>query len=355
MKKILLIAICLLMTACANSKLAIKELKPMEQTSFMITPQLVYPYKDGFFTCGQDNYLYYYEHLDKAVQISELSYRNDKPYSDATNEKLRYEDTLTGGYIVVYDEQLLYLSHYLNSDGEQHFNLISLSLDGKKRSIIMSFPYEPIAFTVHRGKVFTMETDENLVSTLHVYDENGKEVFTRKLAGASGRLFADGEWVYYSDVMASSNVTRRIHVDDLQESQVFEGDPVYFTNNGLFSRSHPSYENNAMSYTDNRIEDMEGNIVFQSDNNQVIQYFDDDRIYISNKSNDHIIYQVYDYDGNLVQTIDPADSAISSPWMDIYRIIDGQILTSIIAENGLGFMACNIEDGACRLLDNVYE
>ena len=73
MKKILLIAICLLMTACENNKLAIKELKPMEQTSFMITPQLVYPYKDGFFTCGQDNYLYYYEHLDKAVQISELS------------------------------------------------------------------------------------------------------------------------------------------------------------------------------------------------------------------------------------------------------------------------------------------
>ena len=362
------IAAALLMTGCGQTAGTQKyRLRPMDQMSFSWSINPVYPYQDGFFTIDiAQSLLVYYEHCETPVLVTEVFFRNDKPLSEAAHEELRYQEYGSSPFAYVYGDQVLYLSQYANADGESHFNLNAVSLDGKTRTTIRKLDYEPLYFIMHDGilaideAVYEIKENEGTgtmvqamqPNILHIYDESGKEINTVQLAGQIGRMQADGNYIYYTEMDRSSGWIRRIITETGEVEELREGDNMVFVNQGRMSLYTPGgLVDGRFRYLNSRIEDEKGEILFEAEDDCIIEYFDDGHIFIADLRENNQKYLVYDWEGNLLMTIDPLQSGIPAPYEGIVRIIGDQLIGQLNSQP-TQFFACSLSDGGCRVLEN---
>ena len=350
MVKSITLAVCgLLLLGCsASANLKRDELKPMEQPGFYISPVLIYPYQAGFFATvnHESDALYYFEDGQEPVFVSEMSFINDKPYKEALGEEVRYSDRLLLTQICVYDEHLVYTTSYTNSDGESHCRVFMMNPDGSERKELASLPEIPVYFAIHRDRIITVHYDENFRYHLTVRDLSGKVLNEWQNSGLIMRPVCDGEYLYVG--MGDPDRILRLSLEDGSEQVLFEDRFFVFENMGLVS----SYAFTDGSYLDSKITDMEGNTVFKAEDNQILDYYDEQYVYVTDRTTQIFSYLVYDWDGNLIREFHPQELGIQTFASNIARVVNGCLISEYWDENAIiHLISCNIDTGEMKFLN----
>ena len=365
MKKLLpglCVVLSVMLSGCESSEsFQETEVNPMDLPAVNQWPIQLAPYLDGFYEMNASSYrLLYYEHGSRQVFVNETAWRNDKPMSlggDNDLEKLIYMDVALERYMQLYDDHILYFSNYFNADGENSYRLTSVDLDGSNRKAIMKLDYEPAYGLVHKNRILITH-QENDGMSLTVYDLKGHSLFERHINGYYSLPVADGDCFYYScpsDESSTQYISYRLNITKMEEERICEG-ILGFANKGCVSIA----ENQNGVNTANRILDADKNVIFETDADRMIKYFDDAYVYVVNKQEQEPVFEVCSYDGTIITRILPSAWTDQPLIPDILRVINGKIIGGYYEEeqdeNGNShmvsrYLSCDIADGACTVLN----
>ena len=106
------------------------------------------------------------------------------------------------------------------------------------------------------------------------------------------------------------------------------------------------------------IENMTDNKILFSVTDEFIGHFDDEFIYTSTIKEKHVEYKIYDWNGDLKQTIGPSasisddyvchDSWVNQDFSQIVNVINGNIIA--YSTTPYAYVSCEVESGKCKVL-----
>ena len=376
--KVLLIIFTLLVSSsCESTKSFSKNLlnlnedsiSPMAQSSYMTNLFTTFS-EDSFYYLSNGGVLFAYDKDGTNLEIGSVNYIDDKPVGstlDGVDSFENYEDIgMNGEGFIYFDNKLIYESTYQNSDGEIKYRLNSIDKTGNNFQNLLTLDYEPSYFTIQKNRIAISEVPhEDGSSILHIYDLSGNELKSISIDSGILNVISDNDLF----IIKSKKSLYSVNIDSL-ELNMLENDAYYFY----------AYNGNVSYYTVDIPDDYEttqdttsikvhsgiksyvsDDVLFEMDD-VLIDYFDDDFIYVTTIEEEHTKYKVYDWEGNLLHEITPYDSlgeskygAIQVALKDmeysaIVKIWNNQIIGSYNGESDIQLFACDIDSGACQYL-----
>lgn len=358
------------MGCSSNTSLKEDEITPFEQGTY--TTDAVMISDDGYYL-ATDDYIVFYEYgSNEGINITSIIYADDEPIDPEGYTYKKYQDsicTILGMYY--FDDSLIYLTEYLNVNGESWYSLMQMSSDGTTRKELLKLDYVPCfcnngSLMIQKNRIFIVEegaesTDETFTfdteHTIHMYDLNMKELGTFTVEG-SVQLYASGDRVYFFETRNNQVKYIDLNDDQLHEFNYNETDMMCFVNGDHYTSytTIPNYEENTFTIT-SQYKNLETGETELSFENELLYGFDEKYLYTSLVDGSNQVYKIYNKDGSLNKEIIPSTllEGNDNDFNPILGIVNGMIVSqSCYLENDLAdtmnYFTCDIENGTCSYL-----
>lgn len=375
--RVLLIVALFITSSCTTTNMSLKknfllnadEVIPLSQASYMTNLFTTFS-KDAFYYLSSGGVLYAYDNNGTNIEIGSVNFVDDKAVGstlDDIDSFQRYVDLgMNGQGFQYFDNQLIYESRYENNDGKIIYRLNSIDVTGNSFRNLMTLDYEPSYFLMQKNRIAISEVPhEDGSSILHIYDLSGNEMKSISIDTGILNVMSDGNLF----IIKSQKSLYSVDIDSL-EVNLLENDAYYFyvynENVSYYTVDIPTdyditQDSSAIKVHSGIKNYVSNNVLFEMDD-VLIDYFDDDYIYLTTLEEEHTKYRVYDWNGNLLYEITPYDSlgeskngAIevalkSMEYSAIVKVWNNQIIGSYNGELDIQLFACDIEKGLCQYL-----
>ena len=338
------------------------------QSSVAAYPETVPGWGDDTYIVTWDNQLYYTD-FQTTVPLTYLTYADDTPITDHQNDTpFKYVDGLLNFNILAYGEHLYYLSQTNTIERDERYYLNRLDKKGENREQLMQLPYVPSFFKMYKGHVFIAE--DGIDTILHVYDSNLRNERNITVSGSIISMFIQDSLIW---ICSSRNGEMIIQTVDTDTFEINSFDSNLSIR--LFQYADSTrYAVRTMDKTAREVSDpseiITTSIIYDVSTNQpvftveneIIAYFDENRLITTAVNQGPTVYRVYNSAYELIREIKPSDYvqpdgfmqvvAYQQDFSHIIAVVDDVLIFSCLQAGETNYYAYHMDSDECIFLVN---